>query len=54
VQSNDRAAMRDIHLGIFREICRLAREAFAIYNLNFPPRVEHELVAFFNREWPMT
>lgn len=54
VQSNDRAAMRDIHLEIFREICRLAREAFAFYNLNFPPRVEHELVVFFNREWPMS
>jgi len=54
VQSNDRAAMRDIHLSIFREICRLAREAFAIYNLNFPPHVEEELIAFFNREWPMT
>jgi predicted nucleotidyltransferase len=54
VQSNDRVAMRKIHIEIFREICRLAREAFASYNLNFPPRVEQELVAFFNREWPMT
>lgn len=54
VQANDRAALRDIHLEIFREICRLAREAFAIYNLNFPPRVEQELVTFYRREWPMT
>ena len=54
VQGNDRAAMRDVHLEIFREICRLAREAFAIYNLNFPPRVEQELVTFYSREWPMT
>ena len=46
--------MRDVHLEIFREICRLAREAFAIYNLNFPPHVEQELVTFYSREWPMT
>jgi hypothetical protein len=54
VRSNDRIAMRDIHIGIFREICRLARKAFAGYNLNFPPRAEEELVAFYNREWPIT
>jgi len=54
VQGNDRAAMRDIHLEIFREICRLAREAFAIYNLNFLPHVEQELVTFYSHEWPMT
>jgi hypothetical protein len=46
VQASDRAAMRDIHLEILREICRPAREAFAIYKLNFPPRVEQELVTF--------
>ena len=54
VHSNDRVAMRGLHIETFREICRLARQQFAIYNLNFPPRVEQELVTFFSREWPMT
>lgn len=50
---NDRAAMRDTHIEIHRELCSLARAAFNQYNLQFPPRVEDEMIAFYNREWPM-
>jgi hypothetical protein len=53
VRNNDRAAMRDVHIEIHRKICELARAAFARYGLEFPPRVENEMVAFYKREWPM-
>ncbi|HTR61175.1 MAG TPA: hypothetical protein VMH37_05685 [Candidatus Binataceae bacterium] len=52
-QDNDRVAMRDVHIEIHREICRRARIAFAQYKLEFPPRVEDEMLAFYQREWPM-
>src|SRR5208282_5446520 len=53
VREGDRARMRDMHIEIFREICRLGRAAFEQYKLEFPPRVEDEMVAFYIREWPM-
>jgi hypothetical protein len=53
VRDDDRAAMRDVHIEIHRNICGLARAAFARYGLEFPPRVESEMVAFYKREWPM-
>ena len=53
VARNDRSAMRDTHIEIHREICRLGRAAFNQYNLQFPPRVEDEMIAFYNSEWPM-
>jgi hypothetical protein len=53
VRSGDRAAMRDLHIEIHRKICGLARAAFARYGLEFPPRVESEMVVFYKREWPM-
>ena len=52
-QTKDRIAMREIHIEIFREMCRLAGAAFAQYKLQFPPRVEEEMIAFYNREWPL-
>jgi hypothetical protein len=52
VRDNDRAVMRDLHIEIFRKICKLASAAFAHYGLEFPPRVEYEMVEFFRREWP--
>lgn len=54
VSADDRIAMREIHLEIFRKICELGRAAFARYGLEFPPRVEDEMVAFYMREWPMS
>lgn len=53
VRSGDRAAMRDAHIEIHRKICELARAAFARHGLEFPPRVESEMAAFYKREWPM-
>jgi hypothetical protein len=53
VRAGDRAAMRDVHIEIFRRICSLARAAFERYGLAFPPRVEDEMTAFFTREWPL-
>lgn len=53
VRAGDRAAMREVHLEIFRMICKLGRAAFERYSLEFPPRVEEEMVAFYTREWPM-
>jgi DNA-binding GntR family transcriptional regulator len=53
VRANDRAAMRDLHIEMHQRICELARAAFARYGLEFPPRVESEMVAFYKREWPM-
>lgn len=53
VRKGDRAAMRDASIEIMREFCRLARAAFARFELQFPPRVEDEMVAFFEREWPL-
>jgi hypothetical protein len=53
VRNADRTAMRDLHIEIFGKICELAKAAFARYGLEFPPRVENEMVAFYKREWPM-
>ncbi len=52
VRIADRRAMRDVHIEIFRGICQLGRAAFEQYGLEFPPRVEVEMVDFFKREWP--
>src|SRR5271156_3112960 len=52
VRSGDRIAMRDLHIEIHRKICELARAAFERYGLEFPSRVENEMVAFYQREWP--
>ncbi|HXN13638.1 MAG TPA: hypothetical protein VN865_11060 [Candidatus Acidoferrales bacterium] len=52
VRANDRVAMRDLHVEIFRKICNLAGAAFEKYGLKFPPRVEAEMVEFYQREWP--
>jgi hypothetical protein len=52
VRSADRAAMRDVHIEIFRKLCHLGRAAFARYSLEFPPRVEDEMIDFYTREWP--
>lgn len=52
VRNDDRASMRDVHIEIHRKICELARAAFARYGLEFPPRVENEMAAFYTREWP--
>jgi hypothetical protein len=40
------------HLAIYRQICRYGRAAFERYGLDFPPRLEDELIAFYQREWP--
>jgi hypothetical protein len=53
VRNADRAAMRDVHIEIFRKICELAIAAFARYGLEFPPRVENEMIAFYKLEWPV-
>lgn len=53
VRDGDRIAMRDVHIEIHRQICRLAGAAFEKYGLNFPPRVEEEMLAFYKREWPI-
>lgn len=53
VRAGDRGAMRDLHIDMHRKICGLARAAFARYGLEFPPRVESEMVDFYKREWPM-
>lgn len=52
VREGNRIAMRDVHIEIFRRICGLAASAFEKYGLVFPARVEDEMVAFLNREWP--
>ncbi len=54
VRGNDRAAMRDVHIEIFRTFCRLSRAAFERHGLQFPPRVEDEMAAFYAREWPLS
>jgi hypothetical protein len=54
VRSGDRTSMRDVHIEIHRKIGELARAAFARYGLEFPPRVESEMVAFYQREWPIS
>jgi hypothetical protein len=54
VQSADRIAMRDVHIEVFRKICHLGRGSFDRYGLEFPPRVEDEIVDFFKREWPLS
>ncbi len=41
VRNADRAAMRDVHIEIFRQICHLGSASFARYGLEFPPRVEN-------------
>ena len=53
VRNGDRIAMRDVHIEIHQKICELARAAFERYGLEFPSRVENEMVAFYKREWPM-
>ncbi|MGC1679319.1 MAG: hypothetical protein WA740_17440 [Candidatus Binataceae bacterium] len=53
VRADDRVAMREVHIGIFQMICKLGRAAFERYGLQFPPRVEEEMVAFYTREWPL-
>jgi hypothetical protein len=53
VRNADRAAMRDLHIEIHRQICRLAAAAFARHGLEFPPRVEREMIEFYKREWPL-
>ena len=53
VRNADRSAMRDAHIEIFRQLCRLGRAAFERYGLEFPPRVEEEMVDFYKREWPI-
>jgi len=45
--------LSDAHIEIDRKLCLLARAAFARYGLEFPPRVESEMVEFYNREWPI-
>ena len=52
VRDGDRIAMRDLHIEIHQKICELARAAFARCGLEFPSRVENEMVAFYQREWP--
>jgi len=52
VRKGDRIAMRDAHIEIHRKLCLLAGAAFERYGLKFPPRVESEMVEFYNREWP--
>ncbi|MFZ0676928.1 hypothetical protein [Candidatus Binatus sp.] len=52
VRGGDRIAMRDLHIEMHRKICELARAAFARHGLEFPPRVEGEMAAFYQREWP--
>ena len=52
VRRKDRTQMRDVHIEIFRKICQLGRSAFDRYGLQFPPRVEGELLDFYKREWP--
>ena len=53
VRDGDRLAMRDVHIEIFRRICRLAASAFEKYGLKFPPGVGDEMAGFFEREWPI-
>ena len=53
VRNGDRIAMRDLHIEIHQKICELARAAFERYGLEFPSRVENEMVAFYQRDWPM-
>ncbi len=45
-------ALRSVQKEILATLCRLARPAFERYGLTFPPRVEAEMVAFYDREWP--
>ena len=52
VGAGDREAMRASHTEIFRTVCALARAAFERYGLSFPPRVEDEMISFYEREWP--
>jgi hypothetical protein len=53
VSANDFDAMREVQIEMHRTICRLGRVAFERYSLTFPPQVEEEIAAFFNREWPV-
>lgn len=54
VRKGDRSAMRDVHIEIHRKICHLGRAEFERYGLEFPPRVETEMVDFYIREWPIS
>jgi hypothetical protein len=40
------------HLAIYRQICHYGRAAFERYGLEFPSRLEDEMIAFYRREWP--
>ncbi|HZC45795.1 MAG TPA: hypothetical protein VE243_04920, partial [Candidatus Acidoferrum sp.] len=53
VRNADRAAMRDVHIEICRQIFRLGAAAFERYGLEFPPNVEREMIDFYRREWPI-
>jgi hypothetical protein len=50
--TRDLAALLPPHLAIYRQLCRLARAAFGRYGLEFPARIEEEMTAFYEREWP--
>jgi hypothetical protein len=50
--TGDTAALLPPHLAIYQEICRLGRSAFTRYGLEFPARIEAEMLAFYQREWP--
>jgi hypothetical protein len=50
--THDPTALLPPHLAIYRQICRLARAAFTRYSLDFPARIEEEMTAFYEREWP--
>ena len=50
--THEYAALLPPHLAIYREICRLGREACTHYGLAFPPQIEDAMTAFYEREWP--
>jgi hypothetical protein len=50
--TGDAAALLPPHLAIYQQICRLGRSAFTRYGLEFPARIESELLVFYQREWP--
>jgi len=53
VRGGDLSAIRDAHIELVREFGRLAKIAYERFKLEFPPRIEEEMIAFFNREWPV-
>ena len=52
VRNDDRAAIRDVDLEIPGSSAISARRIRPL-RPEFPPRVEVEMVEFYNREWPM-